>query len=404
MKSAGPLSSADVIALFDQYVIPNYRRYPVCLVRGEGSLVWDAEGKEYLDFFPGWGCNLLGHCPPRVVEAVQAQVAELIHLPNTWYIEAQGRWAEALSTRSFGGQAFFCNSGAEANEAAIKLARLHGAESGRHQIVTFLKSFHGRTLGAVTASGQAKMHEGLGPLVAGFQYAPFGDLAATEALVGDETIAVMIEPVQGEGGVNIPDAEFLAGLRKLCDERDMLLIFDEVQTGCGRTGEWFAYQHFGVTPDVMTLAKSLCGGIAGGALLASRAVAPSLRPGMHAATFGGNPIAAAAGIATIETIEQEGLLERAQALGALFAERLEAARDELSVIRQVRTLGLMIGVELNQEGTGVVQSCMERGLLVNCTQGNVIRMLPAMTLTDEQAHAGLDLLIETLRGLPAGGE
>lgn len=394
--SAKSLSSADVISLFDEYVVPNYRRYPVCLVRGEGSLVWDAEGKEYLDFFPGWGCNLLGHCPPRVVQAVQEQIAELIHVPNTWYIEAQGRWAEALSQRSFGGQAFFCNSGAEANEAAIKLARLHGSESGRYQIVTFLKSFHGRTFGAVTASGQTKMHAGLGPLVAGFRYAPFGDLAATEELLGDETIAIMIEPVQGEGGVNIPDREFLAGLRRLCDERGMLLIFDEVQTGCGRTGEWFAYQHFNVTPDVMTLAKSLCGGVAGGALLARREVAPSLKPGMHAATFGGNPIAARAGLATIEAIEEEGLLERAAALGELFRGRLKQAQAELSVIREVRVLGLMIGVELTQDGTSVVQACMERGLLVNCTQGNVVRLLPAMTLTDDQANHGLDVLIEVL--------
>jgi predicted acetylornithine/succinylornithine family transaminase len=391
------LSSPATVDLFKRYVIGNYNRYPVNLVRGEGSFIWDAEGNRYLDLFPGWGCNLLGHCPGQVVRAVQEQVATLIHVPNTWHMDVQGRWAQMLSERSFGGQAFFCNSGTEANEAAIKLARLHG--KGKYKIVTFTGGFHGRTLGALTATAQPKYHEGLGPLVAGFLYAPFGDLESAGKLIDDETCAIMVEPIQGEGGVRIPPAGFLQGLRKLCDERGLLLIFDEVQTGCGRTGDWFAYQHFGVTPDVMTLAKAVCGGIAGGALLAKPEVAPSLRPGMHAATFGGNPIAARAGIATLETIDGEGLLDNAKQLGELFRRRLLALQEECDVIRDVRVAGVMIGIELAVEGATVVKDCLDRRLLVNCTHNTVIRLLPAMNLTEEQAEEGCDILAGAIKNL-----
>lgn len=390
------LSSAETVELFKQYVIANYNRYPVNLVRGEGSWVWDSEGRRYLDFFPGWGCNLLGHCPPAVVQAVQEQVATLIHVPNTWHMDVQGKWAQLLSQRSFNGQAFFCNSGAEANEAAIKLARLHAGKN-RYKIVTFEGGFHGRTLGALTATAQPKYHEGLGPLVPGFVYAPWGDLAAVEQLVDDETAAIMIEPIQGEGGVRIPSKEFLQGLRRIADQRGALLIFDEVQTGCGRTGHWFAYQHFGVTPDLMTLAKALCGGIAGGALMAKREIAPSLRPGMHAATFGGNPIAARAGIATLETIENERLLPRTLQLEQLFRKRFTALKKELEIIRDVRVQGVMIGLELSIDGSPIVKKCLDRRLLVNCTHGVVIRLLPAMNLSDEQAEEGCDILAAVLR-------
>ena len=294
-------SSEEILKLFQRYVIPNYGRFPVALVRGEGSYIWDAEGNRYLDLFCGWGCNLLGHCPPLVVEAVREQLGELIHVPNTWHTELQGLWAKALSERSFGGQAFFCNSGTEANEAAIKLARLHNSARRRYKIITFEGGFHGRTMGSISATAQPKYHEGLGPLMAGFVYAPFGDLDAVARLIDDETAAILIEPIQGEGGVRIPPDGFLAGLRQLADQHELLLMFDEVQTGCGRTGDWFAYQGLGVTPDVMTLSKTLCGGLAGGAMLTTPEIAKSLRPGMHACTFGGNPIAARAGLAFIET-------------------------------------------------------------------------------------------------------
>src|ERR1700738_1049751 len=251
------MSNQETIDLFQRYVIGNYTRYPVCLVRGEGSYVWDAEGNRYLDFFPGWGCDLLGHCPPRVVEAVRDQVTRLIHVPNTWYTEPQGLLAQALSVRSgFEGQCFFCNSGTEAVEAAIKLARLNG-KPGRYKIITMIDSFHGRTMGAVTATGQPKYHQGLEPLLAGFSYAPFGDLDAVVRLVDAETCAILVEPIQGEGGLNLAPDGYLSGLRELADKHRLLLIFDEVQAGMGRTGRWFAYQHWGVEPDVMTLAKGV---------------------------------------------------------------------------------------------------------------------------------------------------
>ena len=277
MADTKNLSSQETVELFKKYVVPNYGRYPINLTRGAGSHVWDSEGKQYLDFFPGWGCNLLGHCPEPVVRAVQEQVATLVHVPNTWHIESQGRWAQLLAERSFGGQAFFCNSGTEANEAAIKLARLHTPPE-RFKIISFEGGFHGRTLGSTAATAQPKYHEGLGPLMAGFVYAPFGDLEAVAKLVDDQTCAILIEPVQGEGGVNIAPEGFLQGLRQLADDNGLLLIFDEVQTGCGRTGHWFGYQHFDVVPDVMTLAKALCGGIAGGAMLTTAEIAPACGP------------------------------------------------------------------------------------------------------------------------------
>ncbi len=390
------LSSAEIIERFQKYVIPNYNRFPVVIVRGEGSYVWDSEGNRYLDFFPGWGCNLLGHCPPPVVEAVREQLGQLIHVPNTWYTEPQGRWAQALSERSFGGQAFFCNSGTEANEAAIKLVRLHAARP-RYKIITFEGGFHGRTLGSTSATAQPKYHEGLGPLMAGFVYAPFGDLDAVARLIDAETAAIMIEPIQGEGGVRIPPEGFLAGLRKLADEHGLLLVFDEVQTGCGRTGHWFGYQYFGVTPDVMTLSKAICGGLAGGAMLVRPEIAPSLRPGMHACTFGGNPIAAVAGLAAIDMIEKENLLENARRIGDLFRQRLDELKAQCPIIRDVRVAGVMIGIELAIDGAPIVRACMERRLLVNCTHGTVIRLLPAMNLSEEQVHQGCDILAEVFK-------
>ena len=384
-----------VIDVFDRYVVPNYRRFPVCLVRGQGSRVWDAEGVEYLDLFPGWGCNLLGHCPEPVVRAVQEQMAALIHVPNTWYTQPQGEWAKALSERSFGGQAFFCNSGTEANEAAIQLVRLR-TDGKRYKIITFQGGFHGRTMGSVSATAQPKYHEGLGPMVAGFQYAPHGDLDAVEKLIDEYTGGILIEPILGEGGVVPAPKGFLEGLRRIADQRDLLLVFDEVQCGCGRTGKWFGYQHFGVTPDVMTLAKSLCAGVAGGAMLTTVELAKHLRPGMHAATFGGNPIAAVAGLAAIEMIEQHHLLDHVDAVAALFRTRLESLKAQCDAVRDVRVIGMMIGIELSIDCAAVVQACLEKNLLVNSTQGRVIRLLPAMTISPADVHEGCDKLSDAI--------
>ncbi len=388
-------SSQDTISLFDKYVIPNYGRYPISLVRGEGSHVFDAEGKEYLDLFPGWGCNILGYSPQRVIEAVQEQVAKLIHVPNTWYTEPQGEFAEALCTRSFG-KAFFCNSGAEAIEGAIKLARLHTAKE-KYKIITFENGFHGRTYGAVTATAQPKYHEGIGPMVAGFTYAPHNDLEAVRQLVDNETAAILIEPVQGEGGVNTPADGFLQGLREICDENDMVLIFDEVQTGMGRTGEWFAYQTFGVQPDIMTMAKGIAAGIACGAIIAKDEVAPSLRPGMHASTFGGNPIAMVAGLATVETIEAENLLENCQQMSSRFEDFFTQLKEELPIIEEVRVCGAMIGVDLSINAMPAVQKAMDRGLLLNATHDTVVRLLPALNVTEEDVTQGCQVIAEVLR-------
>ena len=396
MSANQVMSSEETQNLFHRYVIPNYGRYPIALTRGEGAYVWDSEDNRYLDLFCGWGCNLLGHCPTVVVEAVRDQLGQLIHVPNTWHTELQGLWAKALSERSFGGQAFFCNSGTEANEAAIKLARLHTPKN-RYKIITFEGGFHGRTMGSISATAQPKYHEGLGPLMAGFVYAPFGDLDAVARLIDDETAALMIEPIQGEGGIRVPPEGFLAGLRQLADERELLLIFDEVQTGCGRTVDWFAYQGFGVTPDVMTLSKALCGGLAGGAMLTTPEIAKSLRPGMHACTFGGNPIAARAGLAFVETVERDGLLQNVQRLEEVFRRRLLQLQQECDLVREVRVRGVMVGLELSIEGAATVKACLEEKLLVNCTHGTVVRLLPPMNLTEEQANEGCDILADVLK-------
>lgn len=395
MSDSAPLSSKETIELFSKYVIPNYGRYPISLVRGEGSYVWDAEGKRYLDLFPGWGCNILGYSPPRVVQAIQDQVAKLIHIPNTWYTQPQGEFAEILSTRGFG-QCFFCNSGAESIEGAIKLARLH-ATDGRYKIITFENGFHGRTFGAVTATAQPKYHEGIGPMMAGFQYAPFNDLEAVEKLIDAETCGILLEPVQGEGGVNIATDEFLVGLRKLCDEHGLLLIFDEVQTGMGRTGTWFGYQQTSVRPDVMTMAKGISGGVACGAVIADTSIAPSLRPGMHASTFGGNPLAMVAGIATAQTIEEDGLLENCKQMSDRFRTHFESLKEELPIISELRIRGMMVGIDLSIPATPAVGKCMERGLLVNATHDTVLRLLPPLNVTEEQVDEGAAIIGDVLR-------
>lgn len=399
---AETMSSEAVIALAKKYLIGNYTRYPVCLVRGDGSWVWDAEGNRYLDFFPGWGCGILGHCPPKVVDAVREQVAALIHVPNTWYTEPQVLLGQALVERlGIDGRAFFCNSGAEANEAAIKLARLNGADRGRYKVLTFTGSFHGRTFGALTATAQPKYHANMGPMLPGFVYAPFGDLAAAEQAMDAETAAVLLEPIQGEGGINLPPAGFLEGLRALCDKHGLLLMFDEVQAGMGRTGKWYAHQHWGVRPDVVTLAKALAGGVAMGGLVATPEVAAKLVPGTHAATFGGNPLAARAALATIEAIDEDRLLDRAVHIGRKFSARFNALKDRCPAVLEVRVKGAMIGAELAADAAPVVAECLKRGLLVNATHGTVLRLLPAINITDDLVDEGCDVLDDVILGLKA---
>jgi len=389
------MNKDDVLQQYSQFVIGNYKRTPIVVTRAEGSLFWDSEGRRYIDLFPGWGCSLIGHCHPRVVEAIRRQSGELIHVDNTFYTVEQGRLAEMLAVRSFGGRCFFCNSGAEANEAAIKLAR-RAAGKGRYKIITMEKSFHGRTFGAMSATAQSKIHTGYEPLLPGFVYVPYNDIDAVAAAVDDETAAVMLEPIQGEGGVNIPNEDYLPRLRDLCDDRNLRLIVDEVQTGCGRTGKWFAYQHSGIEPDIMTLAKGAAGGAPMGVMIARPDLAEAFVPGAHASTFGGNSLVVSAAIATLEAIEQEGLLERAVRIGERIAQRVAELQARFAFIEGVRHRGAMIGVPLSVPGGPIVSAALELGLRVNCTQDTVLRMLPALTISDAQIDEGLGLLAEAM--------
>jgi len=391
------MTTQETLGIFDRCVIPNYGRSPVVFVRGEGSRLYDADGKAYLDLFPGWGVNILGHCHPKVVAAIREQAGKLLHVANNFYTEPQGELAELISDRSFGGQSFFCNSGAEAVEAAIKLARISTPE-GRYKIVTMENSFHGRTLTAITATAQPKYHKGFEPLPRGFTYVPFNDLAAVEGGIDDETCAVMFEVVQGEGGVNIADRECVEAIRELCNRHGMLLIFDEVQTGVGRTGEWFGHRWIGVEPDIITMAKGLGGGVAIGGIEAKKEVAKALVPGTHASTFGGNPLAAAAGCATFRAIEEEGLLENVRKQSAFIEQRLTEFKDQFPFIREVRVVGMMIGVDLDRSGADIVSRALEKGLNINCTHKTVLRMLPALNVTRAELEEGISILVEALEG------
>jgi acetylornithine/N-succinyldiaminopimelate aminotransferase len=382
---------------YQRFVIQNYTRYPVCLVRGHGSHVWDDQGKRYLDFFPGWGCALIGHCHPLVVEAVRDQVGKLIHVPNSWHTEPQGELAEALCTRlKWPSQAFFCNSGTEANEAAIKIARLWGKPRGKYKIITMIDSFHGRTMGSISATGQPKYQQNLEPLLPGFVHVPFGDLNAVSEAVDNETAAVLVEPIQGEGGIHLPPPGYLQGLRQITKDRGMLLMLDEVQSGMGRVGEWYAHQLDGVEADVVTLAKALASGVAMGGVVARPEVAASLKPGTHAATYGGNPISAVAALATIKTIEKEGLLARAKKLEEKFRQKIMDLMPKCPWITEVRARGVMVGIQLSIEGAPIVQACLQKGLLINCTHQTVIRLLPAMNLTDADFDEGMAILADAL--------
>lgn len=391
------MNTQDVIGMFNQYVIGNYGRLPKVIVKGQGNTMTDLEGNEILDMFPGWAVSGIGHCHPKVVEAIQKQAAELIHMDNTFYTIPQGRLAKMLSERAFGGKCFFCNSGAEANEAALKLARKFTPKE-KYKFITTEKSFHGRTFAAVTATGQPKYHDGFLPLVPGFEYVPFNDIDALSAAFSDEVAAVLVEPIQGEGGINPATAEYLHTIRNLCDESGALMILDEVQTGMGRTGKWFAYQHFDVIPDIITLAKALGGGTAIGAMIAKPDIAACLVPGTHASTFGGNPLACAAGIAVVEAIEQEHLLENAQKMGDYAQQKLRDLKENHSIIDHVRGIGLMIGAQLTESGGGIVSKCLEKGLRINCTQDTVLRFMPSMTVTAGQIDKAVAILDDVLTG------
>jgi len=394
------MKTEELIALTDRNIMRTYNRMPVVLVKGAGAKVWDSEGKAYLDFVAGIAVCSIGHAHPKVVEAIREQAGLLMHVSNLFYTEPQVRLAGLLVENSFADKVFFCNSGAEANEAAIKLARKYTHEtmgSGRSELITMRNSFHGRTLTTVAATGQEKFQIGFEPLPKGFKYVPYNDLAALEAAITDETYGVMLEVIQGEAGVIIPDADYLQGVRKLCDEKGILMILDEVQTGMGRTGCLFAYQDYGVSPDIMTLAKALGNGFPVGAMLASDRLAGAFVPGNHASTFGGNPLAMAAAVATVETLLYDGVLDNCRRVGAYFLERLKALASRHTIVRDVRGKGLMVAMELDIPGAEIVRKCMEKGSLINCTNNNVLRCVPPLIVTEQEVDEVVDIIDEVMR-------
>jgi len=388
----------------EKYLMNTYRRYPVVLRKGSGVRVYGIDGKEYLDFVGGIAVNILGHCPRKVVIAVQKQVQRLIHCSNLYYIEPQIKLAKLLVENSFADRVFFCNSGAEANEGAIKLARKFAKEylsPDRFEIITCHGSFHGRTYGALTATAQEKFHNGFSPLLPGFKYVPFNDIDALKKAIDKNTCAIMLEPIQGEGGVRVPDKDYLKKVREICDEAGILLILDEVQTGMGRTGRLFAHEHFGITPDIMTLAKGLGAGMPIGALLATEKVSKAFTPGSHASTFGGNPVVCAAAIATIETLlEDEFIFDNVQRMGRYFMDRLNSLKQDFpDIIISVRGMGLLIGMELLRDCSDIVNACLGKGLLINCTAGNVLRFTPPLTIQKKDIDSCIDILEEVFSEL-----
>lgn len=400
----------------DRYLSINYGRYPVAMTEGQGVRLTDADGKQYLDLFAGFGGTLLGHCHPDLIDAVTEQAKKLWFAGNLFHTKPQNDAAQAIAEQGFDGRSFFCHSGADANEAAIKLARLFGktnpgSAGPRYKVITTHKSFHGRTFGAMAATGQDKVRKGFEPILEGFCHVPYNDLPAIEQAIDDQTVAVMLEPIQGEGGVNVPSDDFLPSLRKLCDEKNLLLIVDEVWTGCGRTGKYFAHQHWDITPDIMTLAKGVGGGLAVGVCCAREEVAKhfdwrNYGMAVHATTLGGNCLSMAVTARIFDVLKRDNLVEKAQQLGDHAMDRFRTLASQTNLIKDVRGKGLFVGIELNPDAPGawfkgagdVVAKCMERGVLINAAQANVLRIAPAMVITQAQLDEGLDIVEDVIKG------
>ncbi len=399
------MNNSEIVQLAHRHMVDIYGCLPIAFVRGHGAYLYDADGKRYLDFFCGLAVTSLGHGHPRVVRAIKEQAEKLTHVSNVFHTEPMARLAERLSTLFGNGRVFLGNSGAEANEAAIKLARRWGHRDGggRYEIIATLGSFHGRTLATLTATGQEKYHQGFQPLLPGFKLVPYNDVAALERAIGPETVAIMLEPIQGEGGVVVPRTDFLKDVRELCDRRGLLLILDEVQVGVGRTGQFFGHEYAGIKPDIATLAKALGGGVPIGAMLAREEVASAFTPGSHGSTFGGNPIACAAALAVLDALEEERIMENAAEVGSYIMDRLRDIGAKSSRVAEVRGRGMIIGVVLKHEARPVVDACLREHLLVNGTAGNVLRLLPPLNLTREEADAGLSIIERVLKAAPAPG-
>lgn len=385
----------EIFKTYADNIMPTYNKVPLVFVKGKGSKLWDIHGKLYLDFFPGWGVGNLGHCHPKVMQGVRDQISKLIFVPNNYYHPFQAKLAKELIYQSFPGKVFFANSGAEANEGAIKLARKFG--QGRYEIITFENAFHGRTLATLAATGQKKYQAGFEPMPEGFKQVKFNDLQALKQALTDKTVAIILELVQGEGGVNVADKDFVKSLRKLCDEKNLLLIIDEVQTGIGRTGRMFCYQNYGIVPDVMTLAKSLGGGLPIGAMVVKKELSDLITPGMHATTFGGGPVICRAALGVFKAMQKEKLLKNCQKMGEYLLEKLQLLKDKYPVIKEIRGIGLMLGVELSIEGKQIVQKCIQQGLLINCTHDKVLRLMPALNITKNEVDKAMRILENALK-------
>jgi acetylornithine/N-succinyldiaminopimelate aminotransferase len=394
------MQTGELMQQADQVIMGTYKRFPIVLVKGLGTRVWDSTGKEYLDLVAGIAVCNLGHSHPRVLEAIIKQVENLTHVSNLYYMEPQIRLAKLLVDNSFADRVFFCNSGAEANEAAIKLARKYSRENldgHKYELICMRNSFHGRTLATVAATGQEKFHKGFEPLPEGFRFVPYDDLSALEEAISERTCGVLLEPIQGEGGVNIPSDNYLRGVRDICDRHGLLMILDEVQTGMGRTGRFFAYEHRNVKPDILTLAKALGNGFPVGAMLATEKIASAFVPGSHASTFGGNFLAMAAGRAAVETLLQEGILENCRAIGGYFLDQLAGLMKKYAAIKAIRGKGLMVAMELHGPGEEIVLQCLKRGLLINCTNGNILRFVPPLIIRAGDIDQAVGILDEVMR-------
>jgi acetylornithine/N-succinyldiaminopimelate aminotransferase len=394
----------DLIKKAEHVIATTYNRFPLVLTHGKGCTLFDHKGKAYADFVAGIAVCNLGHAHPGIAKVIADQAERLVHVSNLYYTEPQIILAEWLVELSFADKVFFCNSGAEANEAAIKLVRKYHKDHGapeRFRIITMEGSFHGRTMATLSATGQKKIHKGFEPLVEGFNTVPFNDVEAVQDAITPETGAVMLEPIQGEGGVQYPGPGYLEKLRKLCDDQGLLLVFDEVQTGMGRTGKLFAYEHFDITPDIMTLAKALANGLPMGAMLAKEDVAASFTPGSHASTFGGTPLVASAAVATVKTLVEDGVLKNCERVGEYFKDRLFQLKEKYTFIQEVRGIGLLLGLDLSCDGTSVVKKCMDRGFLINCTQEHILRFIPPLVVHEREVDAligCLDAIFEEMVG------
>ena len=389
-----------IIKEADKYMFRTYKRYPIVLVKGKGCKVWDVNGREYLDFIGGIAVCALGHSSPTVAEAIKEQVEKLVHVSNLFYTVPQVELSKFLVEHSFADRVFFCNSGAEANEAAIKLARRYANKKfgGKRNIIISMEgSFHGRTMATLSATGQKKIQDGFDPLLQGFRFVPFNDIPSLEKAMDENVCAVLLEPIQGEGGVICPDEDYLREVRRLCDERDVIMILDEVQVGCGRTGKLFAYEHYGIEPDIMTLAKAMANGLPIGAMLSKEKFEEAFGPGTHASTFGGTPLVTYVSLKVLKKIVEDGILENCSKMGKYFKDGLEELKKRFSFIKDVRGKGLILGMELDIEGQKIVKRCMEKGFLINCVQERVLRFLPPLIIKKEEIDSLLNALNDILR-------